>query len=195
MVTSPKELNAPRPHSPAHLHLAAKPLLYAVPCSSAACTSNKIATSCVQSRLTHRPLSASPARLSAQPKQINEIKDFLLTARRKDAKCARNILPPNPPALPFSRPAVAASQRSRQIIASIFLTLSSLSLTRSRQDQEVEGCRQVQGPLQQVPLHPVRQGFGEGGQAQAVAAARPDCQGHLKKEWRWCWIRTLCYNL
>lgn len=28
-----------------------------------------------------------PALAAPQPKQINEIKDFLLTARRKDAKC------------------------------------------------------------------------------------------------------------
>jgi len=30
----------------------------------------------------------------AMPKQINEIKDFLLTARRKDAKCASVPAPP-----------------------------------------------------------------------------------------------------
>jgi hypothetical protein len=36
----------------------------------------------------------------SQPKQINEIKDFLLTARRKDAKCT---LPANATNLPVLR--------------------------------------------------------------------------------------------
>merc|ERR1712137_533675 len=33
-------------------------------------------------------LLSHPLLRDSQPKQINEIKDFLLTARRKDAKCA-----------------------------------------------------------------------------------------------------------
>ena len=99
-----------------------------------------------QNRHLLRPLAShapSPLRLSrrlsAQPKQINEIKDFLLTARRKDAKCARNILPPNPPAPPFSRPAVAASQRSRQIS----LHFSPSPLSRSRAAVKIKKSKDV----------------------------------------------------
>ena len=41
-------------------------------------------------RTMRRSLS-SPCVPASQPKQINEIKDFLLTARRKDAKCTLSL--------------------------------------------------------------------------------------------------------
>ena len=51
-----------------------------------------------------------------------------------------------------------------------------------RQDQEVEGRRQIQGALQQVPLHALREGPREGRQIEAVAAARFDGEGHLMSQ-------------
>lgn len=46
------------------------------------------------------------------------------------------------------------------------------SLSSSRQDQEEQGQRKVQGALQQVPVHPGHHGQGEGGEAEAVPASR-----------------------
>jgi hypothetical protein len=44
------------------------------------------------------------------------------------------------------------------------------------QDQEEQDAGEVQGALQQVPLHARRERHGEGGQAQAVASARYDAR-------------------
>ena len=46
-------------------------------------------------RTMRRSLS-SPCVSASQPKQINEIKDFLLTARRKDAKCTLSLFRSTP---------------------------------------------------------------------------------------------------
>ena len=40
------------------------------------------------------------------------------------------------------------------------------------EDQEEQGCGQVQGPLLKVPLHIVRARFREGRQAEAIASSR-----------------------
>jgi hypothetical protein len=50
-----------------------------------------------------------PLRLCPQPKQINEIKDFLLTARRKDAKCAPRPAHVFPYSLLLQQPAARGS--------------------------------------------------------------------------------------
>ena len=239
--------------------------------------------------LTAVSVCARPA--SPQPKQINEIKDFLLTARRKDAKCeaprclpphtrdkenaaarlqgerrpqanhqssacrvpdaaagiaavnwqqggaaslGRERLTPERQAAPWrwaarvwwrcgvvadyivSRPlpqlggeaqqnvrrgtrwpdgSLAVGGRARCSVwlsealraTSVASHMTRLSrgpahpspLPCSRQDQEVEGRCEVQGALQQVLVHSVREGSGEGGQVEAVAAAGLDRQGHL----------------
>jgi hypothetical protein len=57
------------------------------------CACDPVACGVAQGRLRHllrtglTPPCTLCARLWPQPKQINEIKDFLLTARRRDAKC------------------------------------------------------------------------------------------------------------
>lgn len=51
----------------------------------------------------------------------------------------------------------------------------------SRQDQEDGRQDQVQGALQQVPVHAVRHGLGQGGQAQAVPTPGPPGAGHLNR--------------
>lgn len=45
-------------------------------------------------------------------------------------------------------------------------------LSHSRKDQEEQGKCQVQGALQQVPVHPRHHGQGEGREAEAVPAPR-----------------------
>lgn len=45
-------------------------------------------------------------------------------------------------------------------------------LSYSRKDQEEQGQREVQGALQQVPVHPGHHGQGEGREAEAVPASR-----------------------
>merc|ERR1711935_1095787 len=47
------------------------------------------------------------------------------------------------------------------------------------QDQEVQGCGQVQGAVQQVPVYALREGPRESRQAEAELAARSHSQGHL----------------
>uniref|UniRef100_A0A0E0LLX3 Uncharacterized protein n=1 Tax=Oryza punctata TaxID=4537 RepID=A0A0E0LLX3_ORYPU len=53
-------------------------------------------------------------------------------------------------------------------------------------DQEDQGRRQVQGPVLQVPLHPLRLRRRQGQQAQAVAPPRFDCPGGLSIKARPC---------
>lgn len=45
-------------------------------------------------------------------------------------------------------------------------------LSYSRKDQEEQGQCEVQGALQQVPVHPGHHGQGEGREAEAVPASR-----------------------
>lgn len=51
-------------------------------------------------------------------------------------------------------------------------TANVLLLSYSREDQEEQGQREVQGALQQVPVHPRHHGQGEGREAEAVPASR-----------------------
>ena len=124
-----------------------------------------------------------------QPKEIQEIKDFLLTARRKDAKCAptagemrrrekgcarhaslrRGVLAADVRRPPSGLGLLSRASGSRRR-ASSRLRLSR-PCPRSRQGEEDEARDQVQGPVQQVFVYAVRHRLGQGGQAEAVAAA------------------------
>ena len=93
-------------------------------------------------------------------------------ARRQQPAAALAALRARVVAAACRRRPVRVPPRSHDPVA---VLLSPLS----REDQEDCARHQVQGPVQQVPVHAVRHRLGQGGQAEAVAAAgcAPAVQG------------------
>ncbi len=100
-----------------------------------------------------RSLSASK-----MPREIKEIKDFLLKARRKDAKSVQ--IKKNAEDVKFKVRGIDWLSHKLNMLAK-----NAVLLLR------------YPGPLLPVPVHPQDLGQGEGREAEAVAAPRPPGQG------------------